>query len=899
MIPAFVLCLFQWQQQVHYTIEAYLDTDQHSLRAVEYCTYYNHSPHVFETLYLHLYANAFTDETTVFAEEAQAMGIHEFAALDDVVRGGVSVTSVTERGDSLTFHVRETILEVVLPRTLNPGDSIVFCITYELLIPWKFSRLGYIGTHYEMAHWYPTLCVFDHNGWHDDPYHMIGEFYGEYGTYDVTIDVPGEYVVAATGERVDSTDIAFISTLVQTEQKVSTGERRRVRFYAENVHDFVWVCDPDFFVEQVYVDDVRIHIFYLERNRSAWRNAHVYAVDAITRYNQWYMPYPYKDMSIVTGYGYDGVEYPQLTILAVGETGLMKYTRLFELVIAHELAHQWFYGILGSNEIDEAWLDEGFASYTEMRYFEDKYGSDYSLVTVPFVPSISRTYLHQLVYYIAQTNRIEKPILTPAHVFNDVPFSYINSAYAKPALFLKYLEGYVGTQQFGRIMKRYFRDHAFTHPTTQDFLAVCERETNLDLDSLFYCVLSTTDFSDWQVTAVTTNRVEVAHAGSLRLPADVLIETESGARIFPLDATQDVDTIILPASAGDVRRVTIDPYGRLLETNRWNNHYPRQFRMKPIFAFPSFDYYTILYAPYVWYSTYDGFKVGMYLLGDQFADVDFVEGRHQWLFGTDYGFASSKAYFTFRYQTPVLFDYGVRMRVRCTGTNNNDEMRFRAGMLSSFGVPFSRSPQWTVETSVSYSRLMSLEQVDTIDWELTTVGVFENVLCYDHSGWHVQAGVAVAHKLLASDWDFAKVAFTVKKELHLGVPFSVRLFAGRIFGDAPVQEQLYLSGALRINFLADLVFSQAGFFSPQEHIHIDGEGNMRGYQTLHIKSDELLCVHTEVPASLPIRLFFDAGYYGEYAADVGACVVIGPLSLNVPFYTKTDVPWKLRWSIGF
>lgn len=899
MMPVFILCLLQWQQQVHYTIEAYLDTEKHVLSAVEYCTYHNQSPCVLETLYLHIYANAFKAETAVFAQEAQAAGIREFTALADSLRGGVTIASVTERDSSLTFHVRETILEVVLPDKLEPGDSVMLSIIYELLIPWKFSRLGYVGEHYEMAHWYPTFCVFDQSGWHRDPYHMIGEFYGEYGTYDIAIDVPGDYVVAATGERIEVNDIAFIDALIRTGQKKLTGERRRVRFLAKNVHDFAWVCDPDFLVEQERVGDVNIQIFYREKNKDAWRNARGYAVDAVTRYSQWYMPYPYKNMSIVNGYGYDGVEYPQLMILAVGETGVLRYTRLFELVIAHEIAHQWFYGILGSNEVDEAWLDEGFASYAELRYMEDKYGTNYSLITVPFVPPVSRTYLHQLVYYIAQTNRVEKPVLTPAHAFLDMPFSYVNSVYSKPALFLKYLEGFLGREQFRRIMKRYCQEYAFTHPTTEDFLTICEEETNRRLDSLFYRVLRTTDFSDWQVTAVTDNTVEVVNTGSLRLPTDVLIETEFGARVLPLSTARNVDTIILPASAGKVKRVTIDPYGNLIEANRWNNYYPRKFRMKPIFAFPSFDYYTVLYAPYLWYGSYDGIQIGMYLFGDQFADVDFVKGRHQWLFGANYAFKSNKMYFALRYQTPVLFDHGVRTRVRVTGTNENDEMRFRAGVLSSFGVPFSRSPEWVVETHLAHSRLMTLDQVDATDWQLGAVGMLENILEYKHAGWHAQLGVAIAHEVLASDWDFTKVTFAVKKETHAGLPFSIRFFAGRILGSAPRQEQLYVSGAVRLNFLADLFFSQTGSFSPQEHIHIEGDGNMRGYQTLHVKSDKLLCINAEVPSSFPIRLFCDAGYYGEYAADFGARVVLGPVSLNVPFYTRTDEPWKLRWSIGF
>lgn len=899
MLSWLVLCVFQWQQHVQYTIDANLDAESHTLSAIEQCVYCNHSPVAIETLYLHLYANAFKDEKTVFAEEARIMNIRGFASLHDSLRGFITIESVIDDRDSLDFHVEETILAVRLPTVLMPGDSVVLRIAYQLQIPWKFARLGYVGDHYEMAHWYPRVCVFDNNGWHLDTYHMIGEFYGEYGTYDVTIDVPGHYVVAATGERVDTSDIMFMNTLLVSGRKMKIQERRRVRFRAERVHDFAWVCDPDFLVSQSEVDGITIQVFYFENKKNSWHNAPTYAVDAVTRYNKWFMQYPYKILSVVSGYGYEGVEYPQLVIIDVAESGLVKFTRLFELVIAHEIAHQWFYGILGSNEIDEAWLDEGFASYAEVRYLEDKYGKDYSLLTVPFAPALPRTYLHRLVYYISQTNQIEKPVLTPAHEFIDMPFAYLNSAYSKPALFLMYLEGLVGRSQFNRIMKRYCQEYSFKHPTTQDFLHICEEETRRVLDSLFYQILNTTCYSDWAVKCVAGNRVEVVNTGSIRLPGDVLIETESGAQIVPLNIKQRVDTINVPESAGRVKKVTIDPHGYMLDANLWNNHYPRKLRIKPIAALPSFDHYTIIYMPYLWYSQYDGIKVGMYFAGDQFADLDFVKGEHQWLFGADYGFTSEKMYVTSRYQTPILFERGVRTRVHYEGTNVNDELRFHLGVSNSFGVPFARSPEWKLYSRVSYYRLFSYEQVDSIDWELGTVAAFENMLSYENAGWHAELGVFLGHQVLGSEWDYSKFTITMKKELHAGIPMNIRLFAGRIFGEAPLQQQLFLSGALRINFLADLIFSQNGYFSPQEHTHIEGDGNMLGYKQLHIKSDRLICINYELPSSFPLRLFFDAGYYDEYVADFGTRLVIGPFSFNVPFYTKTDEPWTLRWSIGF
>jgi hypothetical protein len=143
------------------------------------------------------------------------------------------------------------------------------------------------------------------------------------------------------------------------------------------------------------------------------------------------------------------------------------------------------------------------------------------------------------------------------------------------------------------------------------------------------------------------------------------------------------------------------------------------------------------------------------------------------------------------------------------------------------------------------------------------------------------------------------LAVHVERELDLFLPCKVRLFAGRIFGTPPIQEQFFLSGALHITFIPDLIGGQHGTFSPQERIHIPGDGNMRGYQTLHIKSDEMYCMNLEFPRNTRIRIFADAGFYGDFAFDVGARFVLGPFSFNCPFYASTDQGWRFRWSIGF
>ncbi len=896
-----IFCLFfllGWQQRVSYQIKADLDTEEHSLRAVEYLTYHNDSPYPLDTLYIHLYANAYKDMNTVYAQETKKLGRYgdrEFLKSKESERGYIDVKNVSHEDKSLKFEIDETIMAIFLNDPIKSGDSIVLKFDFYLKIPKQFSRLGYKGKHYEIVQWYPKICVFDEYGWHLDTYHAIGEFYGEYGSFDVEISLPGDYVVAATGERIDSKDKQFIDALIMSNKKTDLGKRKTVRFYAENVHDFAWVCNPDFLVKKYEVDSVNIFVFCLKKNKKSWENAGAYAVDAVKRYNLWYGKYPYKNLSVINGYFRSGMEYPNLVIIGSGENWL---TRLFEEVIIHEIGHQWFYGLLGSNEMDETWLDEGFTTYTEIRYFEDKYGKENSLLKLSFIPPLSNRYYNKLIYYITQTNCLEKPVLTSAYEFIDIPIAYINSAYAKPALFLFNLEGILGRRRFDRILKKYFQEYKFKHPKTEDFIRICEEESGQNLRPLFSQFLNTTDFSDWSIKKVAMHSVEIENKGALQMPVDVFVEAQSGAQVFRIDTKKRIHTIVLPESSGKIKKVIIDPYGYSLEPNHWNNYYPRKIRLQPIFNFPSFDSYQILYLPYLWYGSNNGILTGLYLFGSEFADFDFVKGRHEWTAGCIYGFKSKNFYPVFNYQTPIIFKKGVRSRIMCSGSNSNDEHKLRLGFVTNFGIPFSQSPTINIGTMLSYYRLNSYQMVDSIDWELGRNIIVHNSLSLRYQEWSVNFGLAGTNKIIGSEFEYLKSSIEINKEIKAFIPFKVRLFAGRIFGNAPTQEKFYLSGAMRISILADLLFGQAGYFSPQEHLHIRGDGNMLGYKTLHIKSDEMYCVNLELPSQFPIRLFADYGYYGEYAVDFGAKVVLGPIHFNFPLYTKTDEPWKLRWSIG-
>jgi len=888
--------LLQWQQCVSYKIQADLNTEEHSVRAVEYFTYYNNSPCSLETLYFHLYANAYKDDGTVYAQEMREMGYYGQINVDDSERGYIDINYISDKDESLVTQIDGTLLAVHLNEPLNQGDSIMLEINFYLKIPKQFSRLGYQANHYEMVQWYPKICVFDPDGWHLETYHAIGEFYGEYGSFDVEIELPSEYVVAATGERVDPKDIEFIDSLIQTGKKNDCEKRKSIRFKAEHVHDFAWACDPDFLVERQEVGSTTILIFYLRKNEKGWRNAGAYAADAVKKFNQWFGTYPYKTLTVVDGYFCDGMEYPQMVIIGPSEDA---FTRLFELVLIHEIGHQWFYGILGSNEIDEAWLDEGFTSYSEIRYLEDKYGENGSLIKLPFLPALSRRYYHKVIYYVTQTNCLERPILTPAHEFVDVPLAYLSCAYSKSALFLLNIEGILGRDVFDAILKTYVHEYRFKHPKTEDFIQVCEKVSGKNLESLFRLFLNSTDFCDWAVRKVTRGKIEIENKGGINMPVDVFVRTESGSQIFRVDTEEKIHAIVLPESSGKVKKVIIDPYGYALEPDHWNNYYPRSIKIKPIIDLPSFDDYTVLYLPYLWYGPYDGVTTGIYLLGGKFADFDFFKGQHQWLFSCIYAFKSKNVYLRSSYQTPVIFKKGARIRFIFEGSNADDENKISLGFMDNFGVPLSQKPQGQLKSVISYYQLNSYELTDYDDWELGRNIVIENTLFYKYTNLEIALSLSGAHELVGSEWHYLKTGFEIKKDLKIVFPFKIRLFGGKIVGSAPIQEMFFLSGKLRTDFVGHLFFGQKGYASPQEHFHVSGDGNMRGYQTLHIKSDKMFSVNFEFPTSSPIRIFADFGYYGSFALDLGACIVIGPLYINMPFYILSDEPWTLRWSVGF
>jgi hypothetical protein len=910
IIYIFLMQVAAWQQHVSYEILARLNTYEHGLSATADLKYFNGSPFTLDTLYFYLHANALSSELTYYAREAEKMGDDRFSTMSQDAYGGSTIENVESNGVGLSFDIQETILKVPLQQSLVPGASVSLRIDFSIKIPREVHDFGYWPGHYEMTYWYPKICVFDMEGWHLEPLHPLGGTYGEFADYDVTIELPADYVIAATGRRIeeagteipDSTSILF--------GRLEHGEFKRVRFVAEDVSDFVWVCDQEFGVKAYDVENIHVSIFYRPESEIHCDNTFRYVADAIFRFKRWFGDLPYGELCIVDGFYQGNVVFPQLIIIRMKED---KLTRFFETRFADQVANQWFSAVVGVDGSKNEWLGRALSTYATMRYMEDKYGVENSLIKISLLPPLSLKYYHRLYYYLMQTNEAEGPVAAALSYFST-PISYENSVRSKPALFLLSLENLYGRDQFDEMLKGYFREHKFQHARSEDFATMCEGADSQEVRALFEAFLHTTEYCDWAVGRVTDHTVEIENRGNLMIPIDAHVVTGSGEQVYRIDGSSRKQTIVVPDTLGEIKKVSLDPSEQTMDPDYWNNYAPRRILIKPVFDFdwPSFSAYQILWTPYLWYDNYDGMTAGFYVFGDKFADFDFVKGGNQVMAGYIYGFGSQRHYPSLTYQTPVHFQDGLRMRVLFEGLRSRGGDNVNVGFSCNLGAPFTQEPQIGITNLISYDRLSSYSGLDSIDWELGRNITLDNQFRFRHPEMNIHAGLSLAHHSLGSKWEYLKTTFVVQRSYESPIPFSVRLYVGKIFGSAPTQEMLFLSGLLRIDRFTDLFFNQFGTYSPQERIHIAGDGNMRGYQTMHIKSDQMYVLNLEFPSRSLVRIFSDIGYYEKFAFDVGMRLVVGAetfaklpffgfnISFNLPLYAYTPgEPWKLRWSVSF
>ena len=580
-----------------YALKAKLDTSAHKLSGQETLHWKNNGQAPVDSVPLHLYMNAFKNETSVFMRESH--GQHRSVRKEKNSWGWIDVSSIVVAGGAevrpgAKFGEDETTLEVPLGRSVAPGEELVLDIRFEIQLPEVFARTGYKDAFHMIGQWFPKIGVLTIDDgaqrWHCDTFHLNSEFFADFGNYEVELDVPDDVVVAATGVLTAARDLG--------------GGRRLLTYHAEDVHDFAWMADPYMKVLSGHAKssygDVEVRIYY-RPSQEDYASRHLEAaVRTIETFGRLFVPYPWAIMSVIdppmnAAGSAGGMEYPTLVTTAAD----IDSRRLFlaEEVTVHEVGHNWFQGMLASNEVDEAFLDEGLNEYSDGLVLDPWLGAHTSAVDTGYL---------RMGYYEAERVRTDpdtmvSPIATPSYRF--APGEYSEATYSKTLMVMKALEAIAGHDQVLSAMGAYAKANAFRHPTRADFFAALKTGLGGDYAWFYepaFLAAGGVDFRVEQIlnhprhppagvfgegdarktvkldedkkTDAWSSEVTVVNVGKLIAPADVLVTFDDGETVTEhWDGKGGFHTYVFER-ASEVVGAEIDPEGKItVEHERLKN----------------------------------------------------------------------------------------------------------------------------------------------------------------------------------------------------------------------------------------------------------------------------------------------------------------------------------------
>ncbi len=528
----------------NYKMDIVLDTDKKSLSGEEVLTWLNDSYYYADELYFHLYFNAFKNNKSTYMKESNTVLEEDIDPVElgycDIISMKVLMNDYMEEMD-ITANIEfvqpdddnkddQTVIRVKLPNPVPPGKEIQLIIDFKTKIPKTIRRAGYYQDYYFLAQWFPKLGVFQDGEWNCHQYHHRSEFFADYGIYDVNITIPSDYVVGATGDK---------RTVIENGNGTIT-----YNFYQESVHDFAWTASKDYIetIEKYSLPsgkNLEITLL-LMKEHSGQADRYLKATKyAVKYYSEWYGDYPYSTVTVVDpAYrsGAGGMEYP--TFFTGGTRWIASPEGVYrpEGVTVHEFGHGYFYGIIGNNEFEDAWLDEGFNSFAESSVMETAYGPNHLEVRYFGFP-----WMFKGVKYEQRFNGLQGyRRLATNDIMQRNAWEYMNStsyvinAYDKPELMLRTLQNYLGKEVFGEIMKTYCKRWWYKHPKPEDFFRVVNEISGKDMTWFFDQFVYGSDVLDYSIEKISSEE-ESEQIG---------IFTKWGRDYVPEETEAESDTVI-------------------------------------------------------------------------------------------------------------------------------------------------------------------------------------------------------------------------------------------------------------------------------------------------------------------------------------------------------------------
>ncbi len=638
----------RWQQRVKYTMDVDMDVVTNRFSGKQKLQYTNNSPDTLGKVYYHLYWNAF-QPNSMMDNRSRVLGqtiVNGRPDWDGRVRdrilnlkpeeiGYQKVKWIKMNGVLQTTREYETILEVKLNKPILPHSTVVFDMEFEAQVPLQVRRSGrdnpQTGVRYSMSQWYPKLCEYDYEGWHPTPY-VAREFYGVWGDYDVNITIDKKYLIAGSGYLQNAAQIGYGYEAPGTKVVPPAGDKLTWKFSAPNVHDFMWAADPEYkHISKLAPNGTMINVVYnrdlsmlqkqfdglsekskgqygndvkryIQNWDDQWNEVLEAAVKVLPFIESKFGKYPYKQYSFVHG-GDGGMEYPMATLVSGPGLG----------TAFHEWMHSWYQMMMGTNESEYAWMDEGFTSYAEdlvSRFYSGKSSIEFYKEALQRNPDNKQlTDLMNVVpenhcdayagYFGLVKSGLEEPMTTHADHFNT-NYAYSVASYSKGEVFMEQLGYIVGAGMRDKILLEYYRQWHFKHPNVNDFIQVAEKTSGIKLDWYREYFVNTTKTIDYAIDSLWEEggktKLRIVNKGKMPMPLDVQLTFKDGSRemhyipmylMFGEKQAEDASipttvyepwkwthpsyTIETNRKLADITIAEIDPSKRMADVNRKDN----------------------------------------------------------------------------------------------------------------------------------------------------------------------------------------------------------------------------------------------------------------------------------------------------------------------------------------
>ncbi len=641
-----VLSQEYFQQEVNYEINVILNDRLHELNAFETVEYINNSPDTISFLFFHLWPNGYSNNQTALAKQLFSQSGKTKLFNDPELRGYIDSLNFKVDGNPVKWNLlpeSKDICRIYLNEALCPGDTIIVTTPFHVKIPsGAISRLGHIGESYQISQWYPKPAVYDKSGWHQMPYLDQGEFYSEFGSFDVSITLPENYTVGATGtlqndeeaERLDklAADTAWKGTIDYrgTEFPPSSGLMKTLRYTGKEIHDFAWFADKRFHVLKSSVNlpesgrEVITWVMFTNQQAYLWKDALKYVNRSILYFSNRIGDYPYSTFTAVQSAltAGSGMEYPGLTVIGIADDAYS-----LDEVIAHEICHNWFYSALGSDERRYPFMDESITSAYELRYMHEMYpGRElwkayYNKKKMPdffHIDKMPAERIQELEWLSQARMNLEQPINLPATDYSTLNYSLI--IYDKAAIGFNYLRAWLGDSVFDSTMHNYYDTWRSKHPQPDDLRTVFESMTDKNLTWFFSDFLTTTKRLDYKVIRFRNKQLHVKNRGEMLSPL-VIAGMQGDSICFEQwsDGFKRSKWIAIPP--GDYSEIKIDPLHLMPELYRLNNNiresgiFPKAdpVRFQLLYTIDDPDKRTIIYIPTVNWTRENGIMAGLIL----------------------------------------------------------------------------------------------------------------------------------------------------------------------------------------------------------------------------------------------------------------------------------------------